>query len=167
MKMPGVLNLTTPTHLLEKLGHECRALTERPNDSYAAINALRDAYHLHEWIWHAHLEREPALQTAIMSRSGKKCRVWREWVDEQFPDFEIIRELCNGSKHFKRKGNVEAANQAGWDSPLFAFDVGILGYDVEGFFVQLDAGRIVSVMHLVEEARDFWAALFQRFPCLA
>jgi hypothetical protein len=89
-------------------------------------------------------------------------------VNQQFPDFPIVRELCNGSKHFAPDTNpkVQATHQAGYDSPLFAYDSGVLGYDITGFFVQVDAGRIVSVAHLLESVRDFWADLFKRFPQL-
>jgi len=48
--MSGALDLTEPRHLLAKLLHEIDALTASPRNSYVAINALRDAYHLREWI---------------------------------------------------------------------------------------------------------------------
>jgi len=38
-------------------------------NSYTAINALRDAYHLREWIWHDRLEHDPRLQIAIMTNA--------------------------------------------------------------------------------------------------
>jgi len=44
--MPGALDLTEPKHLLAKLDRELRAVTADRSDSFAAINALRDAYHL-------------------------------------------------------------------------------------------------------------------------
>jgi hypothetical protein len=44
--MPGALDLAEPRHLLAKLLHEIDALTASPRNSYVAINALRDAYHL-------------------------------------------------------------------------------------------------------------------------
>jgi hypothetical protein len=62
----GALDLTEPTHLLGKLEYENAILAADHGNSYAAINALRDGYHLHEWIWHGRLEHDPALQTAIM-----------------------------------------------------------------------------------------------------
>ena len=65
--MSGALDLTEPHHLLTKLSHEIDTLAAAPRNSYAAINALRDAYHLSEWIWHGRLEKDPALQAQIGS----------------------------------------------------------------------------------------------------
>jgi hypothetical protein len=166
--MPGALNLTKPAHLLAKLEYDLQTLAADHGNSYVAIDALRDAFHLREWIWHDRLEHDTALQIAIIGASGKDCD-WNRWVNKTFPDFPIIRELCNGSKHFKpgsEQPKVQATHQAGYGSHLFAYGTGILGYGIAGFFVQLDAGRIVSVQNLIERVRDFWAELFKQFPQL-
>jgi hypothetical protein len=167
--MPGVLNLTEPAHLLAKLKHEHQTFVANLNNSYAAINALRDAYHLREWIWNDRLKHDTALQTAIIQASGDVSR-WNAWVKQAFPDFPIIRDLCNGSKHFGSDPNqepkVHATHQAGYGSPLFAYNSGVLGYGIAGFFVQDDAARIVSVENLIERVFGFWTDLFKRFPQL-
>jgi hypothetical protein len=164
--MPGALNVTKPTHLLAKLDYELQVLAGDHFNSYAAINALRDAYHLREWIWHGRLERDPALQVIVIGVSGDEGS-WRAWVNEQFPDFPIIRDLCNGSKHFEDdpRTNVQATSRAGYGSPLFAYGSG-LGYGIGGFFVHVGAGRFISVANLIERILGFWAELFQRFPQL-
>ena len=165
--MSGALDLTEPRHLLTKLSHEIDTLAAAPRNSYAAINALRDAYHLREWVWHGRLEKNPVLQAQIMGASGNETK-WEKHVNQCFPDFSLIRELCNGSKHFERdsRDKVEATHQAGYGSPLFAYNAGVLGYGVDGIFVQVEAGRSVSVMHLIKSAHDFWIKLFERFPQL-
>lgn len=165
--MSGALDLTEPRHLLTKLSSEIDALAAAPRNRYAAINALRDAYHLRQWIWHDRLENTPALQIAIMGATGGEPD-WNAYVNQQFADFPLIRELCNGSKHFRRKASdkVQATHRAGYGSRLFAYGAGVLGWGVDGFFVQVEAGRIVSVMHLLESARDFWMKLFEQFPQL-
>jgi len=165
--MSGALDLTEPRHLLTKLSYEIDMLAAAPRNSYAAINALRDAYHLREWIWHGRLEKDPALQAEIMGASGSESK-WNEHVVQCLPDFLLIHELCNGSKHFERKDSdkVQATHHAGYGSSLFAYNSGTLGYGVDGIFVQAGDGRIVSVMHLVASARDFWVKLFERFPQL-
>jgi len=165
--MLGVLNLTEPSHLLTKLDHELRALAADHSNSYAAINALRDAYHLREWIWHDRIEHDPALQAAIVGTSAAK-KDWERWVDQHFSDFPIIRDLCDGSKHFKlnRQTTVQGTHRGGLDSNVPFFDNPHSGFDDNGFHVEVDAGRIVSVVDLLTRARDFWAELFTRFPKL-
>jgi hypothetical protein len=172
--MSGALDLTEPRHLLTKLSHEIDTLAADPRNSYAAINALRDAYHLREWVWHGRLEKNPALQAKIagekmiLGKADARKYKWNEYVNKDCQNFSLIRELCNGSKHFQRTPHdkVEATHQAGYGSPLFAYNAGVLGYGVDGIFVQVKADRIVSVMHLLESARDFWIKLFERFPQL-
>jgi hypothetical protein len=165
--MPGALNLTEPRDLLAKLSHEIDLLTAEPRNSYGAMNALRDAYHLREWIWHSRLENDPTLQGAIMGAAGSEAD-WKKWVNDHFSDFPLIRELCNGSKHFEKKpgDQVQSTHTAGYGSPLSAYNVGPLGYGVDGLFVVLDGGRIVSVTHLLQSVRTFWTDLFARFPQL-
>jgi len=87
--MPGVLNLTQPRDLLVKLEHEVQALLTDRSDSYAAINALRDAYHLREWVWHDRLEHDLTLLTTITGTGGNKDS-WNCWVKQPFPDFEWL-----------------------------------------------------------------------------
>jgi hypothetical protein len=118
--MPGALNLTEPRDLLAKLSHEIDLLTAEPRNSYAAMNALRDAYHLREWIWHSRLENDPTLQAAIMGGAAGSEADWNKWVNDQFSDFPLIRELCNGSKHFEKKpgDQVQSTESAGYGSTL-------------------------------------------------
>jgi hypothetical protein len=159
--MSGALELTEPRHLLAKLSHEIDLVAAEPRNRYAAINALRDAYHLREWIWHGRLQHDPALQTAIMGVAGSEAE-WNKHIKDGFTDFPLIRELCNGSKHFEKDpgDQVQATRAAGYGSPLFAYNTGVLGYNVDGLFVVLDGGRIVSVTHLLQSVRTFWADLF-------
>ena len=163
--MPGVLNLTEPGHLLRKLDLELQALTVDRSNSYAAINGLRDAYHLREWIWHDRLEHDPTLQAAIVGNSAKKGD-WNCWVNKQFPDFRIIRELCNGSKHFEPGNIVQGTHRGGLDSKVPFFDNPHSGFDDNGFHVEVDASRFVSILDLLTRAHAFWAGLFTQFPQL-
>lgn len=164
--MSGALDLTQPAHLMRKLEHELRSLEADHADSYAAINALRDAYHLREWIWHDRLQHDSSLRTAVMSTDGDET-AWNQWVNASLPDFIAIREVCNGSKHFE-PGKVSAStHRSGFDSVVPFFDNPSSGFDDCGFHVQIGSGgRIVAVVELVRNVRDFWADLFQRFPQL-
>jgi hypothetical protein len=163
--MPGALNLTEPKHLLAKLEHELQAVSADRSNSFAAINALRDAYHLREWIWHDRLENDVVLRTAIMSTPGDEP-AWNSWVKQQFPEFEIVRELCNGSKHFTDRAAIRATHRAGWDSKVFYWDTPGSSWDDNGFYVEIDTGKIVAVLGLIIRVRDFWANLFQQFAQL-
>jgi hypothetical protein len=161
--MPGALNLTKPRHLLDKLERELQVLSEDHSNADAAIDALRDGYHLREWIWHDRLKQDQALQFNIMGASGNESE-WNRWINAQFPDFPIIRDLCNGSKHFTDRASIKATHQAGWDSS--SWDNPESGWDDNGYHVEIDTGQILSVARLVTRVRKFWAKLFVQFPQL-
>jgi hypothetical protein len=161
--MPGALNLTEPRHLLDKLDREVQVLSADNSNTDAAIDALRDGYHLREWIWRHRLEHDPGLQLSIMGTTGDD-KIWSGWVNAQFPDFPIIRELCNGSKHFTDRASIKATHHAGWDSPVPFWDNPESGWDGNGYHVEIDTGRILSVARLVTRVRDFWTDLLARFP---
>jgi hypothetical protein len=86
--MPGALDLIEPRHLLAKLSHEIDLVAAEPRNSYAAINALRDAYHLREWIWHGRLKNDPTLQAQITGESAegtpehRECK-WNEYINSR------------------------------------------------------------------------------------
>jgi hypothetical protein len=161
--MQGTLNLTEPSHLLKKLEHELQSFASDLSNSYAAINALRDAYHLREWVWHGRLENDYALQTAIVGNSATE-EDWNCWVNQNFPDFRIIRALCNGSKHFQPGRVVQGYRQAGLSGSFtLSHDFKL---DDSGFYIDVDTNRIVSVVDLLNRVRDFWTGLFKQFPGL-
>jgi hypothetical protein len=97
----GAVELTKPSHLLAKLAHEAAVFGANLNNSYAAINALRDAYHLREWVWQDRLHPSPPLQTQIMGRVGGEDQ-WASWINQEFSEFPTLIDLCTGSKRFER-----------------------------------------------------------------
>jgi hypothetical protein len=161
--MVGALDLTEPKDLFAKLEHELDALTGNRSDSFAAINGLRDGYHLREWIWHARLEGQPCLQAVVTGDAGSE-ESWNKWINNRFPEFVVIRDLCNGSKHFQPGEVIVATHRAGWDSQVPFFDNPDSGWDDNGFHVETDKGKFIGVLGLVTRVRDFWADLFSRFP---
>lgn len=158
--MSGALNVDTPHKLLKKLEHEIKALTADKNDGYAAINAVRDAYHLREWIWWDYLHGNVAMQTNVMGVAGGQ-EVWNAWVNREFPDFSTMRDICNGSKHLilNRQGPVADYHQAGWDNQPWDR----LPWDSEGFYVELRDRQVISVHDLLTRVRDFWAGVFSSY----
>ena len=112
--MTGALDVTEPRHLLAKLSRETDALTRFPRNSYVAINALRDAYHLREWIWKGRLKNDPELRAAIIGATGSEGD-WIRYIDAAFTDFHLINELCNGSKHFAPKSSDRVKATTGRD----------------------------------------------------
>jgi hypothetical protein len=74
------------------------------------------AYHLREWIWNCNKDavKDYLLSQKFISRSKIdnddyiECK-FNEYVNRKCPDFRMIREICNGSKHFstRERGTVK------------------------------------------------------------
>src|SRR3712207_1004068 len=110
--MSGAVELTKPSHLLAKLAHEAAVFGANLNNSYAAINALRDAYHLREWVWQDRLHPSPPLQTQIMGRVGGEDQ-WASWINQECSEFSTLVDLCTGSKRFERGSKAKQFYNAG------------------------------------------------------
>ncbi len=76
---------------------------------YAIICAML-AYHLREWIWNCNKEEvKNYLESVGIIKKSKmnhddyvECK-FNEYVNEKCPEFRLIHEICNGSKHFYLK----------------------------------------------------------------
>ena len=163
--MTGALSLTSPSHMLAKLDHEMDAFDSDVTNSYAAINVLRDAYHLREWIWHTRLEHNSSLLTQIIGRSGVESD-WNSWVNTQHPEFKIVREICNGSKHFEldNVGLIIRYKTAGLNGNM-GLSRGFKLNDA-GDYIDTAAQTDRSVRDIAQDVQRFWHDLTNRFPAL-
>jgi hypothetical protein len=159
--MPETLDLTRPSHLLAKLAHEAALFAADPNNSYAAMNAVRDAYHLRAWVWQDRLQPAPALQTLVMGGAGDEER-WNGWLQEQFPGYAAIVGLYDRSKPLMRGSRVSSFYQrsAGGSAAL---SHNFRLYD-PGYYVEVDAGDRLPINRLVSDVHYFWKNLFYRHP---
>jgi hypothetical protein len=107
------------------------------------------------------LEHDPALQTAIMGSSGAEDH-WCRWINQSFPDFPIIRELCNGSKHFRPRSKIRATHRPGWNSAISYWNNS--WWNDNSFYVEVDGVRLISVVELVTGIRDFWRGAVRAVP---
>ncbi|MGH9677451.1 MAG: hypothetical protein ACRD36_10150 [Candidatus Acidiferrum sp.] len=162
--MSGVMNLTHPGDLLKKLQHESALFTDEPSNSYAAINALRDAYHLREWVWKDRLESDPALQTKIMGTSGDEA-AWNTWVNNNCADFKLVRDVCNGSKHFYPRPGIQ-----GYESSTFSGGARLsdnFKLSDASFYIRDSGGMARGVADIVSNVETFWRVKFHDYPELA
>ncbi|RWC42229.1 MAG: hypothetical protein EOS55_24745 [Mesorhizobium sp.] len=164
--MSGIMNLANPSGLLKNLQHESALFAQDPNDSYAAINALRDAYHLREWIWHDRLQADAGLQTRVMGAPGNEA-AWNTWVNSNCNDFKLVRELCNGSKHFEPDTNgviqgFERSTLSGGARLSDNFKTS------DASFYVRDKNNIAKrIADIVSNVETFWRKLFHDHPGLA
>ena len=99
---------------------------KEPTSSRKAITAFLFAYHLREWIWKEHsakLERMLSL---------KDESAFNKYVNGRCIQFKIVREICNGSKHFRKElENIVSSGFTGGDFSRADFDCGHLTVTTE------------------------------------
>ncbi len=80
------------------------------NSSSHAIICSMLAYHLREWIWKcdSNSVKKHLLNLKIINQNQLynddfiECK-FNEYVNKKCPEFRLIHQICNGSKHFKLK----------------------------------------------------------------
>ena len=151
----GALHVKTSRDLLAKLKHEVSQFTDNPKNGYAILNAVRDGYHLREWVWHEYVEGKCDTQKelAIKNKDG-----FNELINTMFTDFPIIKELCNGSKHMKlyKEPKITDSSFRGYGTQPY----GKSSFGVGGFYVEMADGSSVDVNELVEKLLVFWEKFF-------
>ncbi len=83
-------------HILQGMTED---LKNDPTSSRKAVAAFMFAYHLREWVWKEH-------ETLV--REKLECDNWLSfctYVNSQHKNFSLIRDICNGSKHFSPTDN--------------------------------------------------------------
>lgn len=108
MPMEGFFEMTTPTHLLQKLEREYEAWRQEPLNTDRAWNFFITAEHLPDWL----------ARTASQSLGGLKITAFKR----QTPLLRICSHLANGGKHFRHStaqhtSVASTRQQKGWASP--------------------------------------------------
>jgi hypothetical protein len=150
---------------------------EQPQLSRRAIHCAITAYHMHEWVWHDWLhEREDVkaklgLTDLASFRKYLKGCVW----------LGILRELANGSKHFKEQAYSTELVRGYGQGPfgLGPYGTGYLLIDLGGNDEPLDEmllgeygelddeipnggnQRFMPAAHLLDVCVRFWRDFFK------
>ena len=123
-----------------------------PTSSRKAVAAFMFAYHLREWIWKEH---------EAVVRDKKGCDTasdFNTFVNNAHLNFPVIRDICNGSKHFGRDptSRVDTSGLSGGAfSRSFSsgFNIGRLTVTVNGSQLQAE--------HLLNDVVSHYRGLLQ------
>jgi hypothetical protein len=147
-----------------------------------ALHCAIVAYHLREWVWKDWLEHDLPAQKAIGIRDESS---FNNWVNRSCVWFPILRDIVNGTKHFKDKHTFETMRvmaapfafgqvtsgfgEGAWDGPIRYVEGSLpVGLHGEGYLL-LDLGgetgehRWLPVAHLIEIVVRFWRDFFTQF----
>ncbi len=141
---------------LGMLSEQFKEFKKDPTSSRKAILTTILAYHLREWLWNEH-EARISEQLSIQDVSE-----YNKHINDACPNFEVIRQLCNGSKHYKydeQKDGQRIVKSTKLEKGDFshtefrpALDIGVLIIDTE-------AGKI-NAIDLLSKAIEYYESLF-------
>jgi len=133
------------------------------NSSRHAVACAIFAYHQREWFWQDYKDIIKAYFVAnkIIKNSQSsnddfvECK-FNEYVNSKCPDFRIIREVCNGTKHLTVVGNINTLKRRG------AFNGGFSGTSINtNDLVIIKDNNLLIFKDILKNVVDYWANLFK------
>ncbi len=129
-------------------------------DPGAALNCILSLYHLHEWVWARWLKRRIDVQTKLGIRRNKSAFI--AWLDENCPQFGLLQELANGTKHCRPVHSTAQIEGYGrgpygigpYGAPYLLIDLGEEHDPTERYLVASDVLKLIM---------EFWIAFFDTY----
>jgi len=168
-----VFGLTTPQHMLAKLGWEVRQLREavrnQDNDyrsimiaAYQAYNCAVTAWHCADWAWcfgddwvRENLSERYALKSTGSDRA--KLEAFCNAVALERRDIHICRKIANGSKHMKlRNPDPDVRATFAWSQMTNSKGEAHYGFDLH----IRDGGEQRRAVEVFRGTFDYWESLF-------
>ena len=145
-----------------------------------AVHCAITASHLADWVWHDQIADKPELQSKLRVTTQKE---FLEWVNRASVWYGMVREIANGTKHFRHKQSFETVrvmaaplafdqstagfDKGAWDGPIRYVQSSMpVGLDGKGYLLidyGEDAGehRWMPVAHLLEVVVRLWRDFFR------
>ncbi|WP_296346363.1 hypothetical protein [Reyranella sp.] len=147
-----MFNIKTSRDFYKKLLEDFADLQDNPTSARIAINCSITAYHMHEWIWGDWLKSDHGTWRIL----GIRDKVtFINWLDSSAPYFQLMQDICNGSKHFDRRTSQQTKVAGAFDSAAFdrsAFDTQRLEIEVQ----QDDLKAWIAAEIVIESVVQFW-----------
>jgi len=106
------------------------------------IGAILMANHVADWFYKKEFNRPV-------------CKPEREAMQDRYPEWDILRQLANGTKHCKPKVKTDQ-NAVEWEQPDYWSSLGHVGQDGLDWFVDVE-GQPRSITVLIETFLDQFA----------
>jgi hypothetical protein len=177
-----MFDITTCTDFYSMLVQDFDDYMSETHSARKAVNCAIAAYHLREWVWKDWIANDVSVQKMIgvCDRDG-----FNAWVNQCCVWFSLVREIANGTKHFKIQSTFQMMRvmavpfawgqktagwgEGAWGGPIRYVQSSMpLGLHGEGYLL-LDLGegageqRWLPAAHLIEVVVRFWRDFFKRF----
>jgi hypothetical protein len=145
MKNNFAFEINNTRQFFEKLEREYNRLIKEPLVTDHAINFAITAHHMY-WDW---LRKE---DNTSFNKLRKKY--------EQMTEFLIMKDICEGSKHFERKeGKNPLVDSSYLDNGAFDYTFDMT-FDRAGLIMMLNDGIEVEFIDVARNTLEFWRDYF-------
>ena len=158
----GWFGITTAEDFFRKVCTDYERALKDIADPYAAMNCILSLYHLHEWVWWCWLKGRDDVLSALDIRDNEED--FRRLLEKHCPHFDLLRELANGTKHFriKKRQRIDHTQRGAgygngpygigpWGTSYLLVD---LGEDEE------PATRYLTVSKVLKGILEYWRSFF-------
>lgn len=147
--------IKTPMQFFKMFKEQTEDFNQDNLSSGKAIVAFILGFHLREWIWKKH-------RKIIKSTFGiKGKRKFEQYINDKFPYFPVVRDICNGSKHlFKSKKDIKnVVSSYLKDSGAFEPKEFSPKYDTPALIIKSKTETIIAIL-LINSLVKYYDQLF-------
>lgn len=158
--------IETAYDLYGKLKREHAAFVQNRSDSDIAWNCAVTGWHITEWVWKERLKGRPTEHVKLLGRSFADEAEYRVELQRRVPDYQVLREICNGAKHFRVDRPVRVdSTEVHPGAFLNAFMLNTVACnEVPFLIINLSGGRVLRFAELIEQVVNLWDDVFRLGP---
>jgi hypothetical protein len=149
-------DIRTARDYLDQLVHQTQKdLQGDPGSTRTAIAAAIFCWHLHDWVWAQHINKNKELQ-AKLQLAGDRKENWRNYLRNQCKELTAIEGIATGSKHVQADHKEPSSTTSGWVQKDFVnFDWVQTSLSVEFH------GKSVQFTDILDTCVRYWDDFFQ------
>jgi len=133
------------------------------NSSRHAVACAIFAYHQREWFWkdykdkiRAYLATNKIIKKSQLNNDDYVECKFNEYVNSKCPEFRIIRDVCNGSKHLIIGTNISSSKRGGGLNGGFSGK----SFNTNDLVLVMNSDTIIF-KDILTKVVDYWSDLFK------
>jgi len=160
-------DLATGHDLYCKLKRDFRRYQDNPTDSDLAWNCAVTAWHVREWVWKQRLLHHPGDDLMLFGASFANNEEYNAELNRRCPRYKLLKELCNGSKHFRLNALGRVRSTTTKPGALYGAILYNEALYNEGPYhaIVLDDGSTERFSEVLGQVVSFWDTVFSGEPC--
>lgn len=160
-------DLTTGHDLYCKRKRDFVRYQGSPTDSDLAWNCAVTAWHVREWVWKQRISPHPGDDRSLFKASLADIQQDNAELNRRCSRYQLIKEVCNGSKHFRLNALGRVASTTTKPGALYGATLFNESLFNEGPYhaIELDDGSTERFSEVLGQVISFWDGVFSAEPC--